>query len=60
MYCEVGALQWCSLPGVMDVAGGIIHDQAEADADTSIQQRLAIGVGESRSPNGLSRSVKYV
>ena len=33
----------------MDVAGGIIHDQASADADTSIQQRLAIGVGESIS-----------
>lgn len=32
--------------GVMNTAGGIIHDQAEADTDASIQERIAIGVGQ--------------
>ena len=36
----------CKFPGAMDVVGGVIHDQATADPDASIQQRLAIGVGE--------------
>ena len=30
----------------MNTAGGIIHDQAEADTDASIQERIAIGVGQ--------------
>lgn len=30
---------------IMNTAGGIIHDQAEADADTSLAQRAAIAVG---------------
>lgn len=30
---------------VMKVGGGMIHDQAEADPNASIGERIAIGVG---------------
>lgn len=30
----------------MNTAGGIIHDQADADTDASIQERIAIGIGK--------------
>ena len=34
------------ITGVMNVTGGIIHDQSEVDTDTSIQERIALGIGQ--------------
>ena len=41
-------IRW-NFSGAMKVVGGIVHDQATADADASIQKRVAIGVGECSS-----------
>ena len=38
-------LVYCLVIGVMNTAGGIIHDQAEADTDATISERIAIGIG---------------
>lgn len=32
---------------MLNTAGGVVHDQAEADADMSVLQRVAIAVGKS-------------
>ena len=37
---------WWNFSGAMKVAGEIVHGQATADPDASIEQRMAIGVGE--------------
>ena len=33
----------------MNTAGGIIHDQAEADTDATVSERIAIGIGKEYS-----------
>ena len=47
VHCVYLSIYLCFvITGIMNVTGGIIHDQSEVDTDTSIQERIALGIGQ--------------